>query len=208
VEQRLGLRAGLHLGAVLSDGILVTGDAVHLAARVAASADAGQIRLTQASLQQLPPALRLRCRVLEPARFKGFSEPVALADLEWRDPRLFPTRMRILETGLDLDLPSRDLLRFGRLAEHEGRPANDVVLTHPDPEATRRISRWHFELCRLPEGTFLRAVSQALTEIDGRPVLAGAPQQVRPGSEIRVAGVLTLRLLSPSLASGDETMVG
>lgn len=207
-EHHLALRVGLHLGAVLTDGALVTGDAVHLAARVAGTAEAGGIHLTLGTLAQLPAALRVRCRPLEPVRLKGFADPVALAALEWRDPRLFPTRLRFEETGLETDLPGRDLVRFGRLAEHDGRPANDVVLTHPDPEVLRRISRWQFELHRRPDGLFLRNVSRAVTEVDGQPVAQGEDVQVRPGQVVRLSSVLSLRLLSPGLSGGDETLVG
>ncbi|MFH1464421.1 MAG: adenylate/guanylate cyclase domain-containing protein [Pseudomonadota bacterium] len=207
-EHHLGLRVGLHFGPVLTDGTLVSGDSVHLAARVSSTADAGQIHLTQSALAQLPAAMRVRCRLLEPVRLKGFSEPVQLASLEWRDPRRFPTRLRIEEAGIEVDLPSQDLVRIGRLPEHEGQPANEVVLTHPDPEILRRISRWQCELHRHADGLFLRSVSRAVTELDGRPVPMGQSVQVFPGQAIRLSSVLTLRLLSPGAAGGDETVIG
>ncbi len=206
-EHCLGVRIGLHLGEVLTDGVIVTGDAVHLAARVSSTADAGEIHLTQSTLEQLPPSFRVRCRPLPPAQLKGFAEQVPLAALEWRDTRLFPSKMVVQELGLELDLPSMDVVRFGRLAEHEGKSANEVVLAHPDPQAMRRISRWHFELHRRPRGLFLRAVSRAQTEVDGRPIALGEEVQVRPGSTIRVGWVLNIRLLSPGLSGGDETII-
>jgi class 3 adenylate cyclase len=207
-EHHLRVRIGLHFGAVLTDGSLVTGDAVHLAARVAATAEAAEIRLTQGALAQLPAAMRVRCRQLEPARLKGFSEPITLAAYEWRDPRRFATRLRIEEAGLEVDLPSLDLVRIGRLPEHEGQPANEIVLTHPDPEILRRISRWQCELHRCADGLYVRSVSRALTEIDGCPVPMGELVRVFPGQTLRLSGVMSLHLLSPGAAGGDETVIG
>src|SRR4051812_21578573 len=43
-DQQLSVRCGLHCGNVLTDGVVVTGDAVNLCARVAAAANGGEIR--------------------------------------------------------------------------------------------------------------------------------------------------------------------
>ena len=147
-DHQLGVRIGLHLGLVLTDGEIVTGDAVHLAARVSGTAGAGEIHLTQDAFDELPPSFRIRCTTLPAAQLKGFQEDVPLVSMEWRDPWLFPTKVRVLETGLEFDLPPLNRVRFGRLAQHEGKVANEVVLSHPDHEVLRRISRWHFELLR------------------------------------------------------------
>ncbi len=207
-EHRLGLRIGIHAGEVLTDGVIVTGDAVHMAARVSNTANAGEIHLTQSTMMQLPPAFRVRCKPLPAARLKGFSENVPLASLEWRDAKTFPTQALVVETGLNVELPSLEVIRFGRLEEHEGKPANEVVLSHPDPQVMRRISRWHFELHRRPNGMFLRVVSRANTEVNGKVVGLGEEVQVKPGASIRIGWVLTIRLLSPALAGADETIIG
>ena len=207
-EHHLGLRIGIHMGDVLTDGVIVTGDAVHMAARVSNTADAGEIHLTESTMMQLPPAFRVRCKPLPAAKLKGFAEQVALASLEWRDTRLFPTRVTIDETRQAFDLPSVDLVRFGRLEEHDGKVANEVVLAHPDPQVMRRISRWHFELHRRPNGMFLRVVSRANTEVDGQVVGLGEEVQVKPDSTIKLGWVLTIRLQSPNQGGGDETIIG
>lgn len=207
-EHALGVRIGIHRGEVLTDGVIVTGDAVHLAARVSNTADAGEINLTQSTLDQLPPSFRVRCRPLPAAKLKGFAEQVPLAVLEWRDASLFASKIVVQELGLEIDLPSVDVVRFGRLAEHEGKVANEVVLAHPDPQAMRRISRWHFELHRRPQGMFLRQVSRAQTDVNGQTVGLGEEMQVKPGDTIRAGWVLNLQLISPSLTGGDETIIG
>jgi class 3 adenylate cyclase len=207
-EHQLGLRIGLHLGEVLTDGAIVTGDAVHLAARICSTSDAGQIVLSQSTAHALPPTFRVRCRPLPAAQLKGFAEAVPLAMFGWRDPRLFPSRVLLAHTGEELDLPCRPTVRFGRLSHHEGQVANEIVLQHPNPEIMRRISRWHFELVQQPNGLYLRTVSRAQTEVDGVAVPIGQSVQVHPGSVIRVAYGLELRLLSPGAAGGEETLIG
>jgi class 3 adenylate cyclase len=207
-EQRMGLRIGIHAGEVLTDGVIVTGDAVHMAARVSNTANAGEIHLTQTTMMQLPPAFRVRCKPLPAARLKGFAESVPLASLEWRDSKLFPTQLHIVETDQTMDMPPGDTIRFGRLEEHEGKPANEIVLAHPDPQVMRRISRWHFELHRRSNGMFLRVVSRANTEVDGKVVSLGEEVQVKPGANIRIGWVLTMRLLSPAAAGAEETIIG
>jgi hypothetical protein len=188
--------------------VIVTGDAVHMAARVSNTANAGEIHLTQSTVMQLPPAFRVRCKPLAAARLKGFSDEVPLASLEWRDTRIFPTRVVIEETRQLIDLPSLDVIRIGRLEEHEGKPANEIVLAHPDPQVMRRISRWHCELHRRPDGMVVRVVSRANTEVNGQVVGLGEEAKVKPGDTLRLGWVLTLRLQSPSLASAEETIIG
>ena len=192
-EHQLSVRAGMHWGVVLSDNVVVTGDAVNLCARVAATADSGEIRLTRAAFLELPSALRARCRFLRRTELKGIGAPVELLHLEWRDPKLFPTLVKIEETSEQISLPNRDTITFGRLGEVNGMPGNDVVLLHPDRALAQKVSRWHFELRRHPNGFMLRCVSAKGTEVDGTNVAEGQEVPLRPGSVVRVAGVITLR---------------
>jgi len=37
---------------------------------------------------------------------------VTLLALDWRDPGLFPRRVRMVETGVVLDLPQQDIVSF------------------------------------------------------------------------------------------------
>ena len=134
-DHQLQVRIGVHCGPVLTDGEVFSGDAVNLCARVASSASPGEIRLTREVFQDLALTHRLNCRPLGPVDLKGLSRQIELLNLDWRDHSMFPTLFRIEETGEEVLLPQQDIISFGRLREHEGTLANDVVLTLPDPPA-------------------------------------------------------------------------
>jgi class 3 adenylate cyclase len=205
-EHQLRVRIGAHWGPVLTDGTTVTGDSVNLCARVAGSARGGEMRITRDLYYELAPKHRLHCRPLGAAELKGVTREVELLALDWRDRAVFPTRVRLAEIGEELELPQQDIVSFGRLRELEGRPANDVVLTLPDPLQAQQIGRWQFELRRFADGYRLRPVSDAVTEVDGTPVAKGHEVTVRPGTEVRVARVLSIRFLaSPSPSDGVIT---
>ena len=95
-----------------------------------------------------------------------------------------------------LILPAQDIVSFGRLEIIEGMNANDVVLSLPDPTATRQISRWHFELRRRPGGFMLRAVSSQFTSVDAQALGHGQEAPVVPGTQVQLAGVMTLEFLA------------
>jgi class 3 adenylate cyclase len=201
--EELAVRASLHWGPVLTDGALVSGEAVNLAARVSETGAAGEIRLTLEAFRELPGPMKLRCLRLMPVLLKGVPNAVELLVLAWQDRSLFPVSVRIDETGQVIALPRQDVISFGRLRESEGPVTtgspvggpphgNDVVLALPDPAANQGISRWHFELRRKADGFVLRPVSSGLTEVDGVAVQRGAEAPIGPGSVVRVARVLTL----------------
>ena len=203
-EHQLAVRIGLHWGSVLTDGDLVTGDSVHVAARVARAAEPGAICLTRQAFLEFEPALRLLCRPIGTRELKGLAQPVDLLELDWRDPTAFPRRVLIEETGQQIALPQQDIVCFGRLHEPDGPRANDIVLAHPDPASTRQISRWHFELRRTPGGLKLRTLSEGVTTVDGKPVHRGEDVAVRSGTRIGVAETLTLRLTGPDASTSDD----
>ncbi|HEX4233795.1 MAG TPA: adenylate/guanylate cyclase domain-containing protein [Caldimonas sp.] len=203
-EHQLAVRIGLHWGSVLTDGAMVTGDSVHVAARVARAAEPGGVCLTRGVFLELGPGQRLHCHPIGTRELKGVAQPVELLELDWRDPAAFPRRVLIEETGEQIALPQKDIVSFGRLHEPDGARANDIVLQHPDPALTRQISRWHFELRRGPDGLRLRTLSDGLTTIDGRTVGKGADVPVRSGTRIGVANILTLRLTDLAHAAADD----
>ena len=203
-EHQLTVRIGLHWGSVLTDGTVVTGDSVHVAARVARAAEAGGVYLTRQVFLESGPTLRPLCHAVGTRELKGVTHPVELLALDWRDPSAFPRRVLIEETGEQIPLPQQDIVSFGRLHEPDGPRANDIVLSHPDPERKRRISRWHFELRRTPDGLRLRTLSDGLTTIDGQPIGRGVDVPVRSGTRIGVADTLTLSLVGASEASTDD----
>jgi class 3 adenylate cyclase len=210
-EHRLSLRAGLHVGPVLTDATHVSGDAVNTAARVASTAEGGQIRLSGAAFHALPPQLRVRCRTLPPAAYKGIEGEHEQWLFGWHDEGEAPRRFRIEELREERDLPDLANIRFGRLAEIDGRPANDVVLELPDAALSQKISRWHFVLERLEDGRFLlQQGSGQLTEVDGAPVPKGATAPVSAGSVVRIGGVMTITFLAGERASDPpqvETLI-
>jgi class 3 adenylate cyclase len=192
---QLSVRIGMHWGSVLTDGGAVTGDAVHVAARVARAADRGAVCLTRQVFQELEPAQRLLCHAMGLRELKGLAQAVELLQLDWRDPAAFPRSVLIEETGECLELPQQDIVTFGRLQEHDGSRANDIVLAHPVPDRAREISRWHFELRRVADGLRLRALSDGATTVDGHRVAKGVDVPVACGARICVAEALSLKLV-------------
>lgn len=208
-DQQLEVRMGFHFGSVLTDGNHVAGDAVNLASRVAGSGAPGEIRLTREAFRELSNAAdRIACRPLGPVAVKGLAHPVDLMTLVWRDASLYPDVVRVHETAQEITLPSLDVITFGRLADAADAVGNDVVLTLASDEQTRKISRWHFELRRRPDGFTLRPVSDQITEVDGQLVAKGAEAPVRPGTRVRVARAATLEFVStapPQIPTMGET---
>jgi class 3 adenylate cyclase len=207
-EHQLIVRVGLHWGPALTDGQAVTGDAVNFCARIAASGGPGEIRLSKTAFRELSTDKRLRCKGLPPVTLKGIAEPQELMVLEWRDKGMFPSRARVAETGEEIPLPAQDSITFGRLKERNGIVANDVVLSLPDPEQSKSISRWHFELRRGDAGFVLRSVTDQTTEVDGVSLQKGGEAPIRPGSKVRLAKVMTLEFVGDSLRpqeTGEST---
>lgn len=204
-EHQLATRTGMHWGLVLSDGVAVSGDAVNLCARVASTAQAGQVRITRAFYRELGSHDRLKCRSLGTASLKGFAEAVEMFELDWRDRSVFPNSIYVEETDEHWPLPQQDIVAFGRVLEHNGLRANDFALTHPNPDLQRHISRWQFELRRTDRELRLFALSDSATFVDGERINRGDSVAVRAGSIVRVANALTLQLLGPqALPSGMD----
>lgn len=207
-DHQLMLRVGLHWGRVLTDGSVVTGDAVNLAARIAASADPGQIRLSREFFLALDPVQRFMCRSVGAVELRGSPRPMELMSLHWRDPSRFPTTVLVQQTQQSHTLPQQDIISFGRLEMVEGMVANDIVLTLPDAAATRQISRWHFELRRRTDGYMLRSMTMQTTRVDGVDLTQGQEARIVPGTVVEVAGVMTLLFHSPGAIerqSGEAT---
>lgn len=198
-EHQLEVRVGIHWGPVLTDGTVVTGDSVNLCSRITGTAKGSEIRLSKSAFSELSKDKRLRCIGLAPVMLKGVLRPVEIMQLEWLDRSRFPTRVRVKETNEEIVLPPQDTVTFGRLREQNGILANDVVLAVPDKTSTQQVSRWHFELRRLPEGFVLRSVTDQFTEVDGKPITKGQEVSIRPNSVVFVARVMTLEFLPDPL---------
>ena len=190
---RLTVRAGLHWSTVLTDGAVVSGDGVNLCARVAGAAEPGGVLITRAAFTALASDLRPRCRDARALTLKGLLDPVEVLAMDWLDVARFPTHVDLVEAGRVVPLPPQEVISFGRLHTNEGVAANDVVLTLADEQAMQRISRWHFELHRHPDGFRVRPVSSQGVEVDGRLVVKGEEAPLRVDAVLRVGGVMTLR---------------
>jgi class 3 adenylate cyclase len=198
-DHQLKVRIGIHFGPVLTDGAQVTGDPVNVAARVAGTAQPGEIRLTGEAFRELTEVLlRVRCKLAPAVELKGVGRAVELMVLSWRDTQQFPSTVTVVETSQEITLPDQDVIAFGRLAVHEGLQANDVILNHPDPNVVAQISRWHFELRRHSDGFMLRTLTEQLTEVDGAVVPKGNEVKIKSGTTVQLAKVLTLKFESPS----------
>ena len=204
-EHELVIRVGIHFGQVLQDEEVVTGDSVNLCARVIHRAEEGEVVVTREVFYRLPNRQRLLCRPMEPQALKGFADPVEVYRLDWRDRQTFPDRVRIEETGEVHELDqNKALITFGRLRLQSGQPANDIVLRLPDETQSKMISRWHFQLERRETGYWLRRLSLAALEVDGRLIAMNDEVPVCPGTTVRVSNVITLKFLGFSQPAGPE----
>ncbi|MRG95630.1 adenylate/guanylate cyclase domain-containing protein [Polyangium spumosum] len=195
-EHRLVVRLGVHFGPVLTDGVIVSGDAVNLCARITSTADPGELRLSASALRESPPDIRVRAFPVPPVVVRGHPEPLVLFRFDWRDEHRLPGSVLVRETGDTFVLPRQDLISFGRLRGDEGTRGNDVVLSLRDTKLEQRVSRWHFELRRKPEGYVLRPLSRQPTEVDGRRVEAHGEALIQPGSIVRLSKAVTLEFLA------------
>ncbi|MBF0110638.1 MAG: adenylate/guanylate cyclase domain-containing protein [Magnetococcales bacterium] len=82
-ETRLRIRIGFHFGDVLEENGDVFGDAVNLAARMAAQSKADQIITTGETLDIMSPHLGADGRELIRTQVKGKSEPIRICELTW-----------------------------------------------------------------------------------------------------------------------------
>jgi class 3 adenylate cyclase len=193
-EDQIVASVGLHYGSVLSNGKIVTGASVDIAARIAESAGPSEILLSQQALNQVPRVTQAMCRPVSSLSLAEPGEPLELYGLPWGGDLRLPTAVSIDESREELALPRQDVISFGRLDSlADGTRANDVVLTHPSESAQLAISRWHFELRRTRAGYVLRTLSSQTTEVEGKPVAHGEEVPVRAGTLVRLAHVMTLR---------------
>jgi adenylate cyclase len=82
--RRMSIRVGLHFGPVLSGENDIFGDAVNVAARMAAQAKAGEILTTGVTVGLLDPRARRNCRQIGWIEVKGKAEPLEICEVIWR----------------------------------------------------------------------------------------------------------------------------
>lgn len=195
-EQQWTTRSAIHWGPVLIDGRTVAGDTVNLCAKVTATAQPGEIRITRSAFAECPNRYRCFCRPLGPISISSINQPLELMQLSWHDAILIPTLILIEETGQQIMLPNQPVISLGRIRETQGVRANDIALQLPDAHLTQKISRYHLEIRTHPEGLMLRSLSENSTEHDGNQLIKGQEAPLRIGSVVRLANVMTLRFVS------------
>lgn len=100
----LSIRVGMHYGPALMESGDVFGDAVNVAARMAAQAKGDQIITTQSTVDKLSPVLRASTRFVDRAPIKGKSEEIDIFELIWQQEDV--TRMA---TGMLAEKPTPEV---------------------------------------------------------------------------------------------------
>lgn len=206
-ENQLVVRLGVHYGGVLTDGVIVSGDAVNFCARVASTAEPGELRISATALRETPNDIRVRATPLPPVHVRGYVDPILMFRFDWRDELSLPGLVVVRETGDTFRLPRQDIITFGRFRGEEGMPTNDVVLLLRDKQLEQRVSRWHFELRRKGNTFVLRPLSRQQVEVDGQIVETGFEAPISPGSMVRLSKTVTLEFRSrPEAVAGPATL--
>jgi adenylate cyclase len=94
------IRVGMHYGPALLEGGDVFGDAVNVAARMAAQAKGGQIITTKSTVDLLQPIMRASTRFVDRAPIKGKKEDIEIFEIIWQEEDV--TRMA---TGMLQEMP-------------------------------------------------------------------------------------------------------
>jgi adenylate cyclase len=145
-QRVLAIHAGLHFGPVIQEPSDVFGDAVNIAARMAALAKAGQILTTKQTAEVLAPALRTRTRYIDRTTVKGKQEEIDIFEVIWqaddltrmegyqflRAPSQARLSLRFRDSKIELD-QNRPVVTIGRGQE------NDIVI--PEQFASRTHAR-------------------------------------------------------------------
>ena len=81
----IAIRIGMHYGPAILEGGDVFGDAVNLAARMAAQSKANQIITTQSTIEKMSPVLRAGTRFIDHAPIKGKQDVVDIYEIIWQE---------------------------------------------------------------------------------------------------------------------------
>jgi class 3 adenylate cyclase len=96
----IAIRVGFHFGPAIHEKGDVFGDAVNVAARMAAQAKGDQIITTESTIALLPPILKASTRFIDHAPIKGKKEVIDIYELIWQEEDV--TRMA---TGMMSEKP-------------------------------------------------------------------------------------------------------
>ena len=81
----IAIRVGFHFGPAIHEKGDVFGDAVNVAARMAAQAKGDQIITTESTIALLPPILKASTRFIDHAPIKGKKEVIDIYELIWQE---------------------------------------------------------------------------------------------------------------------------
>ncbi len=99
------IRVGMHFGPAILESDDVFGDAVNVAARMAAQAKGGQIITSKITVDKLPTLLQASTRFVDRAAIKGKKEEIDIYEIIWQEEDV--TRMasgRMVNEDKDLSL--------------------------------------------------------------------------------------------------------
>ena len=82
---KIKVRIGMHFGPALLEGGDVFGDAVNVAARMAAQAKGGQIITTKTTIDLLDPITQATSRFVDRAPIKGKKEDIEIYEIIWQE---------------------------------------------------------------------------------------------------------------------------
>ena len=100
----IAIRVGFHYGPAIHEKGDVFGDAVNVAARMAAQAKGDQIITTESTISLLPPVLKASTRFIDHAPIKGKKEVIDIYELIWQEEDV--TRMA---TGMMSEKPTPEV---------------------------------------------------------------------------------------------------
>ncbi len=140
INSPLSLRAGFHCGEVIPDDGDIYGNAVNLAARITAYANATEIFTTQDSVDQLSAPLRAQAYYLDRIDFRGVDKPMPVFRIDWSEATenteivTAVSRTMRYRTNKVLDLtvgsrsirvdPINSVIKLGRSVD------NDIIVEH------------------------------------------------------------------------------
>ena len=148
-QPALAIHIGLHFGLMVQEANDVFGDAVNVAARMAALAKAGQILTTKQTAEVLAPATPTSTRYIDRTTVKGKQEEIDIYEVIWQEedltrlednpllraPSQARLRLRFRDSEIELD-QNRRVVTIGRGQQ------NDLVI--PDEFASRVHLRVEF----------------------------------------------------------------
>jgi len=123
----ISIRVGLHFGPAILEGGDVFGDAVNVAARMAAQAKGNQIITSQSTVEMLNPIMRASTRFVDRAPIKGKKEEIDIYEIIWQEEDVTrmatgllveeskPVRLKVVYEGNEVILDkSKSILVMGR----------------------------------------------------------------------------------------------